>query len=338
MVAFLVRLVAVVALLIGGTACAYKGPRGTVAGTEVIESEWDGGVVVRARTPSGSARGLPVEVWLEPGLVEPNEYPWRVYTLNVRNTRGWLISNMGFDGEQLYVPRTPEGGQGVWSVAHVWVPVEDELVAEDQGTSVSLHGILSVDVYNGENIAFDFQADLARDTWASRPRSEWRTRTVGLMLYPVYGAWRDLLDIPFSAINRLGIGTTFPPRLTRGMMGRKWYLTPLRCVFSPLTLPTLVGCVGYGYGVVPVQVALLRSGADGEYVKWQDRVTTDLGDGGWSDKALAQAEELDRSLGFFPNWKYLAHRRSFQPGRRDQASLRVVSMRVRRINPVPEEW
>ncbi len=153
--------------------------------------------------------------------------------------------------------------------------------------------------------------------------------------YPLWGLPRDVLDLPFTALTRGGLSLEafgdsmkhsnrfavadvvvygslvagFVVGLDKGwhhgdsnLLVRSAYADYFALVDGLVGGAVGLGVVAvYEFGVVPVQTVLLRSGVDHQYFK-HDPMVLVLGPTG----SLSALEENDRSICYFPNWKYLA--------------------------------
>ncbi len=142
--------------------------------------------------------------------------------------------------------------------------------------------------------------------------------------YPIWGLPRDVIDVPFTGLNRIGLGSF----LSRDDTGRRYVkvsfvigqgiggavgiavwmehgywaaILPSYAWWFGSFLGLITLDLGYGYVVNPLQVALLRTGVDTRFVKRADHLPADDPDAG-------TAEERERSRSFFPNWRYLVWR------------------------------
>ncbi|MFG0316009.1 MAG: hypothetical protein ACF8XB_01955 [Planctomycetota bacterium JB042] len=184
----------------------------------------------------------------------------------------------------------------------------------------------------------------------TRARSPWLTAT-----YPLWGLPRDLIDAPLTALNRFGLGKIYggrtfdeplPPVVglyaAAGIAGAIWgvgwgfheaghhYLQSYLYATGGLLVGVAVGAGGvlaldaaWGAVVNPLQVALLRTGIDDEYVKTADPVLR-LGDR-WTDADVRRHDALLRTHAWFPNWNYVVHERTlFVPPADDGVPVRTV--------------
>lgn len=184
---------------------------------------------------------------------------------------------------------------------------------------------------------FDIRADDGVEL-AAEPSTEYEpASSFQRASYVVWGFPRDLLDVPFTTLNRLGIGTYFT---TEGCARGKWNAAGSKVVvvasaitggvvgfaegwgaagphiwqrsiytqlgaFAGMALGAGAGFAAtgaYGVVVVPIQTALLRSGFDDEYLK-SNHARLDVHDA-WTEAAVAAYERHERSLAYFPNWRY----------------------------------
>lgn len=155
--------------------------------------------------------------------------------------------------------------------------------------------------------------------------------------YVVWGLPRDVLDVPFTTLNRLGIGTYFTTegcaRGKRNAVGSKVVVAAAAITgavvgfaegwgaagshFWQRSIYTQLGSVAglglgagaglaatgaYGVVVVPLQTALLRSGFDDEFLK-SNHARLDVHDA-WTEANVAAYARHERSLAYFPNWRY----------------------------------
>lgn len=184
---------------------------------------------------------------------------------------------------------------------------------------------------------FDVRADEGVEL-AAEPSTEYEpASSFQRASYVVWGFPRDLLDVPFTTLNRLGIGTYFK---TEGSAEGKWNAVGSKGVVVAAAITGGVvgfaqgwGAAGphfwqravytqygsylgvgvgaaaglavtgaYGVVVVPIQTALLRSGFDDEYLKG-NHARLDIHDA-WTEGTVAAYERHERSLAYFPNWRY----------------------------------
>ncbi|MBK6939558.1 MAG: hypothetical protein IPH13_05015 [Planctomycetes bacterium] len=155
--------------------------------------------------------------------------------------------------------------------------------------------------------------------------------------YVVWGLPRDLLDVPFTTLNRLGIGTYFTTfgceqgsknargseaviiaaAVTGGIVGfaQGWGAAGphffQRAVYTQYYsyFGAAVGAAAgfaatgaYGAAVIPLETALLRSGFDDAYLKG-NHARLDV-HAAWTEATVAAYERHERSLAYFPNWRY----------------------------------
>lgn len=175
--------------------------------------------------------------------------------------------------------------------------------------------------------------------------------------YPLWGLPRDLLDLPFTALGRAGFGrlaflhektdrpsgaaaTYAVAGLTGAIWGAVWGFHQSGHHFMKSGLYTYLGGFGgaaLGVGVVgavdvalafvvrPLEVLLLRSGADDVYFKLEQPRVDHAGE--WTAEALSRYDRFERSNAWFPNWRYLAHGRSLEaPGSAPDRFLRVAEL------------
>lgn len=187
------------------------------------------------------------------------------------------------------------------------------------------------------SMLFDIRADEGVEVAPSPDVSFQPASAFEHATYVVWGLPRDLLDVPFTTLNRLGIGTYFTTEgcapgkrnamgsmvviggaaITGGIVGyaQGWGAAgPHIWQRSIYTNVYAVGGIAVGAGaglavtgayggvVVPIQTALLRSGFDTEYLKG-NHARLDVHDA-WTEAAVAAYERHERSLAYFPNWRY----------------------------------
>lgn len=184
---------------------------------------------------------------------------------------------------------------------------------------------------------FDVRADDGAQL-ASEPASHYEPASgFERATYVVWGLPRDVLDVPFTTLNRLGIGTYFTTegcaRGKRNAVGSKVVVAASAITggvvgfaqgwgaagphFWQRSIYTQLGSVAglglgagaglaatgaYGVIVVPLQTALLRSGFDDEFLK-SNHARLDVHDA-WTEANVAAYARHERSLAYFPNWRY----------------------------------
>lgn len=175
--------------------------------------------------------------------------------------------------------------------------------------------------------------------WHETPARVEEPSTLATITYPLWGLPRDLLDAPLTGLNRLGLGRLVKPdedahiereplasglvtlgALTGGAWGFAWGLAEAGPHLLQILFFIEVGGAGgaaaggiagavtdvlLGVTLPPLQTWLLRTGVDGD--PWKgDTPEVLVPRTGWDDDALAAWDRQQRSLGYFPNWRFVA--------------------------------
>jgi len=204
---------------------------------------------------------------------------------------------------------------------------------------------------------FDVDVQLDDVQIALAPRVEERSRATWLAVtYPLWGLPRDLVDAPLTGLNRFGLGKIYDGQLFEEplppviglygassvvglIVGAGWGFHEAGHHYMQAYLYSTGGFIAggaLGFGAVaaldaawgaivnPLQVGLLRTGVDGEYVKTTSpRIEID---GEWSEADIRQYDTLLRSHAIFPNWKYVVNERTVSaPTGEDVVPVRTIT-------------
>lgn len=180
-----------------------------------------------------------------------------------------------------------------------------------------------------------------------------RRHPIYLITYPLWGLWRDLLDVPFTALNRTGYGTvgeaeggadslvptTWFMAIAGGVLvfALGWGVNILAgLVISALGLlvafvVAFLGYFAYGYVGHPVQTALLRSGVDHAYIKPGVNESEVVAVSTWA--GIDREVRRIRAYAFFPNWRYGVHRIEMQGEPEDVVIWAVERLVITELMP-----
>lgn len=174
------------------------------------------------------------------------------------------------------------------------------------------------------------------------PATEESPSTPLAISYPLWGFWRDLLDAPFTMLNRAGLTTArlgdnqpnaanalviggaavggaigFKEGFDHGDSGmlEKGFYGGLGGVAGAVGGALLAVPVAgaYEWIVVPIQTALFRTAIDVDFVKREPYAVQSVGDA--SADAAAYDERL-RSFSYFPNWRFVVQGETAVPSPR----------------------
>lgn len=185
---------------------------------------------------------------------------------------------------------------------------------------------------------FELAATLEPRAIAREPSMEHGSRSgLATWTYLVVGFPRDLLDVPFTTLNRLGFASfgnesdgyddgrqssASATLFTTAYWGGVWYgaIHGIRAAGPHLAKKfayatgygvwhglvvggaTAAGLLAYVGIAVPSQTALLRAPYDDRYLKAKRPIVALEGD--WTAESVANWERDERSYAYFPNWRF----------------------------------